>query len=252
MVVGFELAVGCCSFVGNMVLFKALTARGMDLQRASTFPSLVHSLITLCLAVSSTLPILSSPSLLNTMTASSLLFEPDDLHLFPLLGAFSIGYMAYDLTQILLFSRHATRQLGTTLAHHTLVIAANLFCHLFSFARPIIMLAYTEELSTIFLNIPSIADLDSSGGPAYHICKLLFVVTFVAARFSTMWLVILNIPRLWGEMNAIVVDSGPSFASAPFAFVGLSLVLIMMRVVNIYWLSMIVRKVARSKKHAYQ
>jgi hypothetical protein len=177
------------------------------------------------------------------MTAGELLLEPDAHPLYPLLGAYSIGYMASDLIDMALAPRHArTHCTPTAVAHHSLVIAANLCCYVYGFAWPLMTLAYVEELSTLFLNLPAVLAIRKPSF-GYSLCKALFAMTFLLSRFSVMWVVVLNIPRLWLQIHQYQDHPDEHYHQATrTAFLIMAAVLITMRLLNTYWLVLIVKK----------
>lgn len=202
--------------------------------RSCAVPSLFHATVTCSLATYRSLPIIFAMSD-ETLDWSSLLGEDS---WYPFLGSFSVGYMLYDVLEMLINDKATP----SALIHHVLVIVTNLVVYAYSLTQPIMVLAYVEELSTIILNLPAVLNLSKSGR-AYPILKVIFFLSFIASRFSIMWSVLFQIPRLWSELNRdIDLLLIPSTTIVPFLLLCLGLAA--MRLVNCYWLALIIRRIA--------
>ena len=198
--------------------------------RSCALPSLFHATVTFGWAAYHASDYLFDPLRINHEPASSLLDPQSYSSPYAFLGSFSVGYMLYDILEMILNDKAS----AMSVLHHVFVIAANVACSVYGFAQPIMVMAYFEELSTIVLNIPAVLNLPKTS-TAYSILKGGFFISFVACRFSIMWIVLFNVPRMWSDL-------AHSSNSVP-AFLALALLLVLMRAVNTYWLFLILRRV---------
>jgi hypothetical protein len=200
---------------------------------------MLHALLTFALAARHSGEIILAPWRVSALPSSVLLGRDAA---YPLIGGISVGYMALDLLQMACFGQDG----AAAMIHHAVVLGANLFCQGYAFAQRIMVVAYSEELSTIVLNLPALLNLRKDG-TAYAITKGLFVACFVACRCSVMWAILLDTPRMWRDLNLAVARGDVPAATTLPPFVALTVLLAAMRAINTYWLLLIARRVCRPR-----
>jgi hypothetical protein len=233
---------GAPTFLALHVLGQWLLRRacGWEQARISAALSMVHAIATAAMSFASMQRYAISPSEIGTASTEALLLDNDPRALFDLCADLSRAYMLHDgfgLVRGALGIGPAYPQWATALAHHLVVVSALTFAQTYGFARPVVLLTFIEESSTILLNLPQVLQLRHDA-PSYVRIKAAFCAVFVVSRFSFMWAVVANFGRFYGDLARM--EQWELYRIPFFALCGL---LIGLRGLNLYWLGLIVRKV---------
>jgi hypothetical protein len=235
--VGSPVCVCLASALMHFLVFAFARHRGWPYLRASSLASLIHAAVTFPVAAASMFPYLADLSLLSSPSTTTQLLLDDTPHDVGMnLSAFSFGYFAYDLLAMIT-TADPFPQKAAAIVHHLVVMSANLCCHSLRFARPLITMAYFEEFSTLPLNVPQVLGAGSRSR-LYRVSRAAFALSFLACRFSVMWVVAANVPRMWAELR-----DREDWEQLRAPFCAMSALLLATRAVNVFWLALIVRKI---------
>lgn len=213
--------------------------------RISASMSLAHAISTTALSLASMHRYIFSPSEIGAAPTEALLLDDDPLSAFTLCADVGSAYMLHDMFLLVrgaLGMGYAYPQWPTALLHHAVVAGALAVSKHYAFARPVVLLTFTEEASTVLLNLAQVLQMRHDTA-LYRRLRAAFFVVFMLSRFSFMWAVVANLGRFRRDL---MQTPHWDLYSAPFF--ALSVMLLGLRGLNLYWLALIVRKVSQGRR----